>query len=188
MSQAVKNKSSSCWRSSIRWYLRQTTAEDSLFSPFLLPSPTTLNAATGNRNILPLPDWHIHYSLSFTSKQSCRSAFEKVMLRNIPTRPSPRFCFRDIYLAEVSGKKSDYFHVFPCSRDSVPCCKYLKPKYFIIFLFALQLHISLFLAVLGVFPPTASHLPFCPAHPIYLTWVVNFSVNPEGLGKGIPSN
>lgn len=112
------------------------------FPPFLLPAPTPQNTAAGSRNTSSLPDRHIHYSLSFTSKQSCTVAFEKVMLRNLSTHPNPRSGFRDIYLSEVTGKTSDYFHAFPCSmRDSVPCCKYLSPKYFIIFLFALVTHL-----------------------------------------------
>lgn len=60
------------------------------------PSPTTLNTAAGSRNTSSLPDWHIRYSLSFTSKQSCTLAFEKVTLRNLPSHPSPRSCFRHL--------------------------------------------------------------------------------------------
>lgn len=178
MSQAVKNKSSSCWRSSICWYLRQTNAED------CVPSPASLHAAVGSRNTWSLPDWHIHF-LSFMSKQSRLLAFEKIMLRNL--LPATPRLVSEIYLADLSGKSHSWF---PCAslqfkRDSIPFCTYWKNKYFIIFLSVLQLHFSLFPAVLGILPCTASDLPFSPAFYIHLTRVINFSVNQEGLEKGI---
>lgn len=159
------------------------------FPPFLLPAPTPQNTAAGSRNTSSLPDRHIHYSLSFTSKQSCTVAFEKVMLRNLSTHPNPRSGFRDIYLSEVTGKTSDYFHAFPCSmRDSVPCCKYLSPKYFIIFLFCIsytshysqQFH-EYFLPQLLICH-SLQHIPFIlhESSTSLSTWKIS--------GKWIPSN
>lgn len=100
-----------------------------------LPSPAALHAAAGSRNIWSLPDWHIHYWLSFIRKQSCLLAFEKIMLRNLlPATPS---LVSEIYLADLSGKSHSWFPCasFQSKRDSIPFCKYWKKQVFYYFPF-----------------------------------------------------